>query len=67
MKTTIDIPDKMLREAIKNAKAGSKREAVLAAMSEYNRRHRMAKLVRHLGTFKNFMTAQELRRMREMQ
>jgi Arc/MetJ family transcription regulator len=66
MKTTIDIPDKMLSEAMRNSRAQTKRDAVLAALDEYNRRRRMAKLVRHLGTFKNFMTQQELRQMREM-
>lgn len=66
MKTTIDIPDKMLSEAMKNSKAHTKRDAVLAAIDEYNRRRRMAKLIKHLGTFKNFMTQKELRQMRAM-
>ena len=67
MKTTIDIPDKMLEEAMRSMKAGSKREAVLAALDEFNRRRRMARLIRHLGTFKDFMTPEELKRMREME
>jgi Arc/MetJ family transcription regulator len=66
MKTTIDIPDDMLKEAIKHSKAATKREAVVTALEEYNRRKRMARLVQHLGTFKDFMTLEELMKMREM-
>jgi Arc/MetJ family transcription regulator len=66
MKTTIDIPDNMLAEAMKYSKAATKREAVLAALEEFNRRRRQAKLVEHFGTFKDFMTPQELKRMRSM-
>jgi Arc/MetJ family transcription regulator len=50
MKTTVDIPDQMMREAMRHAKADTKREAVLAAMDDFNRRHRQASLIRHLGT-----------------
>jgi Arc/MetJ family transcription regulator len=66
MKTTIDIPEAMLKEAMRNSKAETKRDAVLAALDEYNRRRRQAKLIRHLGTFKDFMTPEELQRMRGM-
>jgi len=51
MKTTIDIPDDVLKDAIRYAGAKTKRDAVLACMDEFNRRHRMAELVRFLGTF----------------
>ena len=65
MRTTIDIPEAMLTEAIRFARAKSKREAVIAAVRDFNRRHRMASLTRHLGTCKNLMTAKELSKMRE--
>jgi Arc/MetJ family transcription regulator len=65
MKTTIDIPEKELQDAIRFSGAATKREAVLTALAEYNRRHRMARLARHLGTCKNMMTAEQLRKMRE--
>jgi len=65
MKTTVDIPDQMMREAMKHAKADTKRQAVLAAMEDYNRRHRQASLVRHLGTFENFMSGEDLARSRQ--
>jgi Arc/MetJ family transcription regulator len=65
MKTTVDIPEAMLAEAIRNSRAKSKRDAVLAAVKDFNRRHRMASLTRHLGTCKKLMTAKELSRMRQ--
>jgi Arc/MetJ family transcription regulator len=64
MKTTIDIPDEMLKALMKNSKASTKREAVLAALTEFNRRHQLLKVRSFLGTFKNLMTVEELREMR---
>jgi hypothetical protein len=51
MKTTVDIPEKELADAMRFAKARTKREAVVAAIEEFNRRHRMAELVKYSGTF----------------
>lgn len=65
MRTTIDIPEAMLTEAVRFAGAKSKRDAVVAAVEDFNRRHRMASLTRHLGTCKNLMTAKELAKMRD--
>jgi Arc/MetJ family transcription regulator len=50
MKTTIDIPDEALQEAMEYLGTTTKREAVLAALEEFNRRHRMAALVDLSGT-----------------
>jgi Arc/MetJ family transcription regulator len=50
MKTTIDIPDDILEDAMQAVGAATKREAVLVALRELNRRHRMAKLVRFSAT-----------------
>jgi hypothetical protein len=60
MKTTVDIPDKLLREAMQYSKAATKREAVLAALEDFNQRHRQADLIKHLGTLKDFITPAEL-------
>jgi len=49
MKTTIDIPDKELEDAMRFLHAKSKREAVVTALRDFNRRHRMARLVRFSG------------------
>ena len=65
MKTTVDIPDGMLEEALTHSRSRTKREAILTAIREYNRRHRLARLRTLLGTLDSFVTADELRRMRE--
>ncbi|OGL48782.1 MAG: hypothetical protein A2161_13325 [Candidatus Schekmanbacteria bacterium RBG_13_48_7] len=65
MKTTIDIPEKQLMEAIKNTKAKTKREAILHAVRDFNRRQRLKKLSKALGTFESFMTQDDLKKMRE--
>jgi Arc/MetJ family transcription regulator len=65
MKTTIDIPEKELSEAIRHTKAKTKREAVLCAVRDFNRRQRLKKLSRVLGTFESFMTQEDLKKMRE--
>jgi Arc/MetJ family transcription regulator len=64
MKTTIDIPDDELREVVRNTGAATKREAVVTAIEDYNRRTRLAKVARHFGTLKGFMTRDELQRLR---
>jgi len=66
MKTTIDIPDKELEEALKYTGARTKKEAVVSALMDFNRRHRLAVLAEKiLGTFKEFMDQDDLREMRE--
>lgn len=65
MKTTIDIPDEDLKEAIKYTGAKTKRDAVVYALKDFNRRRRLAKLAKMLGTFKDFMTQEDLKTMRE--
>jgi Arc/MetJ family transcription regulator len=65
MKTTVDIPKDLLEDAIKFTGAKTKREAVVTAIADYNRRQRIASLRKHLGTCKNLLTAADLRRLRE--
>ena len=65
MKTTVDLPEEALAEAMKHSKAKTKTEAVALAVAEFNQRARMAALTKHLGTFKDFMTQDDLKRMRE--
>ncbi len=65
MKTTLDIPEDELREAIRHTGAKTKREAVVIALSEFNRRRRLQELTVQFGTLDGFMTQDELRRMRE--
>ncbi len=65
MKTTIDIPEDELKEAIKYTGAKTKREAVVSAIKDFNKRNRLTKIAKMLGTFKDFMTTEELKKMRE--
>ena len=61
MKTTIDIPDHELRDAMRFTKAKTKREAVVKVLEEFNRRRRMAELVKYSGTFSDsFPTNEEI-------
>jgi len=54
-----------MREAMRHAKAHTKRQAVLAAMEDFNRRHRQGSLIKHLGTCRNMGTAAELSHLRQ--
>ena len=71
MKTTIDIPEKTLAEAVRFTPAKTKKEAIVRAVEDFNRRHKMAALVRYSGTFDSMMTNDEiegleLKRMRKI-
>lgn len=64
MKTTIDIPEQALKDAMRFTRAKTKREAVVTALEEFNQRRRMAELVRHAGTFGDaFPTNDEIERV----
>ncbi len=60
MKTTVDIPDDELEDAIRFTKAKTGREAIVQAVLNFNRRMRMAELTRYAGTCKNLIAPQEL-------
>lgn len=65
MKTTIDIPEGTLEEAMKFTGAKTKREAVVTAVERFNRLKRLEKLnARVRGQFRDFMTQSELKAMR---
>ena len=66
MKTTIDIPDALLRETIKRTHAKTKRDAVVTALEKFNRLQHLRELNTKLrGTFVDFMTQEDLKTMRE--
>ncbi len=66
MKTTIDIPEKLLTETIKLTGAKTKRDAVVTAVSEFNRRRRLEALAERLqGSCPDFMKQADLRGMRQ--
>ena len=65
MKTTIDIPDNLLDEAMKFTGAKTKRQAVVTAVGQFNRLKRLEKLnARVRGKFRDFMTQADLQTMR---
>lgn len=64
MKTTIDIPEKVLKEAMELTGAKTKREAIVTAVRDYNDRRKMARLARHLGSCEELMTPAELEQLR---
>jgi Arc/MetJ family transcription regulator len=65
MKTTIDIPDGTMEEAMKFTGAKSKREAVVTALERFNRLKRLERLnARVRGQFRDFMTQSDLKAMR---
>jgi Arc/MetJ family transcription regulator len=65
MKTTVDIPDKELQEVMRLTGAKTKREAVVTAIAEFNRRKRLEKLADQLGTFEDVMSVNDLLKLRE--
>jgi Arc/MetJ family transcription regulator len=50
MKTTIDIPEKTLADAMRFTGAKTKREAVVKVLEEFNRQHLVKDLIASFGT-----------------
>jgi hypothetical protein len=65
MKTTVEIPDVELRDLVKFTRARTKREAIVTAITDFNRRRRMAALVKHSGTFRSLPTNEEIEALEE--
>ena len=66
MKTTIDIPDGTMEQAIKFTGAKTKREAVVTAVERFNHLKRLERLnARVRGQFRDFMTQSDLKAMRQ--
>jgi Arc/MetJ family transcription regulator len=66
MKTTIDIPEKVMKETIRHTGAKTKKDAILTAVEKYNKRQRLEALAERLhGSMPNFMTQDDLKTMRE--
>ena len=60
MKTTVDIPDKVLAEAMRYTRAKTKREAIVTAIEDFNRRKRMAELIKYSATSDTLMSNEEI-------
>ena len=64
VKTTVQIPDEELAEAMEHSGARTKKAAIVAAVMEYNRRRRLEALVARFGRSTEFMTGAELAKLR---
>ena len=51
-------------DAMRFTHATTKREAIVTAVADYNRRQRMAALTRHLGTCPKLLTVEQLHKLR---
>ena len=59
MKTTIDIPESALADAMRFTGAKTKREAVVKALEEFNRQQRVKNQIANFGTL-DFATNDEI-------
>jgi len=64
MRTTIDLPDELMAQALELSPARTKREVVTAALDEYVKRLLREELRRKIGTGFLDMTQEDLQRMR---
>ncbi len=64
MKTTVDIPDDDLADAMRFTRAKTKRQAIVTAIQEFNRRKRMAELIKYAGTCKDLISVEDLSQQR---
>jgi hypothetical protein len=64
MKTSLDIPEEELSDLLRHTKARTKREAIITAVREFNRRRRLAALIKRTGRSRTFMSVDELLRLR---
>jgi hypothetical protein len=64
MKTTVDIPDDELEAVMRFTGAATKRDAIVTAIADYNRRRRMAASLEHAGKAESLITPEELQAQR---
>ena len=64
MKTTVDIPDEELADAIRFTNAKTKRAAIVGAIMYFNQRMRMAELTRYAGSCPDLVTPEEIQAIR---
>ena len=60
MKTTIDIPENALADAMRFTGAKTKREAVVLALEDFNRRRRVEDFLKLAGGFPDFPDNDEI-------
>lgn len=65
MRTTIDINNELILEAMRLAGARSKKEVIHLSLQELIRQKRIERLVKKLGNFPLDLTPEELEKLRE--
>lgn len=65
VKTTVDIPEDELKEAMRHLGAKTKKEAVVTALEEFNRRRRIEWLLENMDAHEDVLSIEELRRLRK--
>jgi hypothetical protein len=60
MKTTIDIPENALADAMRFTGAKTKRDAVVMAIEDFNRRRRVEDFLKLAGSFPDFPSNDEI-------
>lgn len=60
MRTTVEVPDDELAAVMRFTQAATRREAIVTAIADYNRRRRMAALLEHAGKAGSSITPEEL-------
>lgn len=61
MKTSVDIPENVLKAAVRYSGAKTKKEAIVTAMQDFVRRKRMAELIKYSGKFDAMPTHEEMK------
>ncbi len=64
MKTTVDIPEVLLKEVLSYSKQRSKKDAIITAMTEYIQKKKMEEFASRLGTLDHLITSTELQKLR---
>ena len=65
MKTTVDIPDDILKDVMRMSEAKTKKDAIILAMQEYIAKKKMASMSKYLGTFETLISQKELADIRK--
>lgn len=60
MKTTVDIPDLLLEDAMKFSGAKTKKEAILVALEKYNHKMRVEAALKLKGSIPDFPSNDEI-------
>ena len=64
MKIAVDKAERELDDVVRFTNARTKSEAIVEAVTEFNRRMRLAALVRYAGTCDDLQTPEELQALR---